>query len=84
MVMEIVLYILGIILLIVLIILGIKGIILVENANNLIVEIHAYLDSFNYFFDMIDRVSTFIYNIPRKIRYANSKVFGNLFKGRGR
>ena len=73
MIMEIVLY-----------ILGIKGIILVENANNLIVEIQRNLDSFNYFFDMIDRVSTFIYNIPRKIRYANSKVFGNLFKGRGR
>ena len=80
--MEIVLYILGIILLIVLIILGVKGIILVENANNLIVEIHAYLDSFNYFFKMIDRVSTFIYNIPKKIRYANSRIFGNLFKRR--
>ena len=59
-----------------------KGIILVENANNLIVEIHAYLDSFNYFFEMIDRVSTFIYNIPKKIRYANSRIFGNLFKRR--
>ena len=80
--MEIVLYILGIILLIILIVLAVKGIILVENANNLIVEIQKNLDSLNYFFDMIDRVSTFIYNIPRKIRYANSKVFGNLFKGR--
>ena len=81
--MEIVLYILGIVLLIVLIVLALKCIKLVENTNNLIVEMQAYLDSFNYFFNMIDRVSLFLNNIPRKINYAKNKMFEKIFKGRG-
>ena len=72
---NIVIYTLEIILMIILIILSLRCIIFIENANNFIIDLQNRLNSFNYIFDTIDKVSLFILNIPNYINNFTNKIF---------
>ena len=72
---NIFMYTLEIILMIILIILSLKCIIFVKNANNLIIDLQKKLDSVNYIFDGINKVSLFILNIPNYINNFTNKIF---------
>ncbi len=72
---NVAIYTLEIILMIILIVLSLRCIIFIENANNLIVDLQQKLNSFNYIFEGIDKVSLFILNIPNYINNFTNKIF---------
>ena len=79
-ILPIILYILGIIALIFLIILSIKCINFINHANVIIEDIEKQINSCNYIFDGIEKVSLFILNIPNTINNLTNKLVGNVFK----
>ena len=72
---NIAMYILEIILLIILIILSLRCIIFVKTANNLLIDLQKKLNSINYIFDGIDKVSLFILNTANYINNFTNKIF---------